>query len=65
MSQRYPLPKHAPLLIALTEKRDTDSETYLGKLLSEHPLPLSEVFKKRETCLSCIRFQSMHLCLLH
>jgi len=29
MSELYPLPKHAPLLIALTERRNADSETYL------------------------------------
>jgi len=34
MSQQYPLPKHAPLLIALTERRDADSETDLGENLS-------------------------------
>jgi superfamily II RNA helicase len=30
MSELYPLPKHAPLLITLTERRYADSETYLG-----------------------------------
>jgi len=30
MSEPYPLPKHAPLLIALTERRNADSETYSG-----------------------------------
>jgi len=62
MFQQYPLPKHAPLLIASTERRNADSDT---ETFSEHLLPLSEVYKKRETCLSCIRFQSMHLCSLH
>jgi len=32
MSELYPLPKHAPLLIALAERRNADSETYSGHL---------------------------------
>jgi hypothetical protein len=30
MSQQYSLQKHAPLLIAWTERRNADSDTYLG-----------------------------------
>ncbi len=30
MSDVYPLPKHAPLPIALTERRNADPETSLG-----------------------------------
>jgi len=30
MSELYPLPKHATLLIALTGRRNDDSEIYLG-----------------------------------
>ncbi len=35
MSRQYPLPKHPPLLITLTERRNADSENYLGTYLSE------------------------------
>jgi len=30
MSELYPLPKHVPLLIALTDWMNADSETYSG-----------------------------------
>jgi len=31
MSELYPLPKHATLLITSTERRNADPETYLGR----------------------------------
>jgi len=35
VSERYPLPKHEPLFNALTERRNTDFETYLGTRQSQ------------------------------
>jgi len=33
MSQQHPLPKHAPLPIVLTERRNADFETYSGLVI--------------------------------
>lgn len=57
MSQQYPFPMNASLVIALTQRRNTDSETYSGHccpLTSYlYPMPTHASLSHRRTILSC------------
>lgn len=57
MSQQYPLPTNASLFIALTQRRNTDSETYSAHYypLASYlcPMPTHASPSLRLTILSC------------
>jgi len=64
MSELYPLLKHSPLLIALTERRNADCEIQImqpGTMIThwETVRYVSYIFRAPETCLCRIRSKDL------